>query len=436
MNKSTRKIIVLDTSVLLYDKNCIENFSGCDVVLPLVVLDEIDSFKEKPGLLGESARHVNRFLDKLRAKGSLHEGVQADNDVTVTIKLRRAQIPPGFPLDPKDNDNKIVLEALEIKRTLEEEKVVIVVTKDVNLRVKCDALQIIAEDYYNDYIDLPEESWNGIVEIEVNDSELINKLYSDKEIDYECDLSPNTFVVLKTVTGQFALCVWNARSKKMQKINDVDVKPEGSLGISGKNKEQKFALWALFNDKLPLVSMTGLAGSGKTFISLMAGITQVQKEKYERIIITRNIQPVGKEIGYLPGDMNDKMMPWMGPVIDNLRNHFKDKKTFDLMHTNGLIEIAPMSFIRGRTFTNSYIILDEAQNATIHELKTVITRVGEGSKIVLMGDTDQIDTPYIDKETNGLSLVTKKLRCSHHTAHIHLPVGIRSTIASEASYLL
>ena len=218
---------------------------------------------------------------------------------------------------------------------------------------------------------------------------------------------------------------------------DSEVRLGGSsFGVLGKNKEQKFALWALQNQNIPLVTMTGLAGSGKTFLSLIAGISEVQQNRYERIVITRNLQPVGKEIGYLPGDVNEKMMPWMAPVIDNLRNHFKDKSTFDMMRVNGLIEIAPMSFIRGRTFTNSYIILDEAQNATIHELKTVITRVGEGSKIVLMGDTDQIDTPYINKNTNGLSLVTKKLRESLHTAHINLPVGIRSTIASEASHLL
>ena len=168
----------------------------------------------------------------------------------------------------------------------------------------------------------------------------------------------------------------------------------------------------------------------------MAGIDQVNKGHYERIIITRNIQPVGKEIGYLPGDADEKMMPWMAPIMDNLRNHLKDKNAFDMMKVNGLLEIAPMSFIRGRTFSNCYIILDEAQNATIHELKTVITRVGEGSKIVLMGDTDQIDTPYINKHTNGLAIITKKLKDSLHTAHIHLPIVIRSTIASEASHLL
>ena len=266
---------------------------------------------------------------------------------------------------------------------------------------------------------------------------MIDDLYRDKCVPFDSDMSPHTFVVLRAPSKQSALCVYNAMEKKLELLPDQELKLGGSpFGVGAKNKEQRFALWALLNSNIPLVTLTGLAGSGKTFLSLIAGISQVQQTKYERIVITRNLQPVGKEIGYLPGDVNEKMMPWMAPVIDNLRNQFKDKKAFDMLRVNGLLEIAPMSFIRGRTFTNSYIILDEAQNATIHELKTVITRVGEGSKIVLMGDTDQIDTPYINKHTNGLSLVTKKLRESLHTAHVDLPVGIRSTIASEASQLL
>ena len=269
------------------------------------------------------------------------------------------------------------------------------------------------------------------------ESGMIDELYRSRCVSFDSDLSPNTFVILRSRDGQSALCSYNAIEKKLIHIPDEEIKLGGSsLGVRGKNKEQKFAMNALQNLEVPLVTLTGLAGSGKTFLSLVAGISQVQQNRYERIVVTRNLQPVGREIGYLPGGMEEKMMPWMAPVMDNLRNQFKDKNAFDMLRVNGLLEIAPMSFIRGRTFTNSYIILDEAQNATIHELKTVITRVGEGSKIILMGDTDQIDTPYINKHTNGLSLVTKKLRDSLHTAHIDLPVGIRSTIASEASHLL
>ena len=430
-----RKIIVLDTSVLLYDKKSIENFEGCDVLLPLVVLDELDHFKDRPGSLGENARYINRLLDDLRSKGPLHIGVPVGNDSSLRISLMYSEPPVGFILDPNDSDNKILIDALQVQSN-HPLRQVSVVSKDINLRVKSDALGLVSEDYYTDYIDVPEENWNGVVEMEPR-SGMIDELYKNKLVSFDSDLSPNTFVVLKSQAGQSALCAYDAFEKSLVLVPDNEVKIGGSsFGVRGKNKEQKFALWALQNQEIPLCTMTGLAGSGKTFLSLIAGISQVQQNKYERIVVTRNLQPVGKEIGYLPGDIGEKMMPWMAPVTDNLRNQFKDKNAFDMLRVNGLLEIAPMSFIRGRTFTNSYIILDEAQNATIHELKTVITRVGEGSKIVLMGDTDQIDTPYINKNTNGLSLVTKKLRESLHTAHVNLPVGIRSTIASEASHLL
>lgn len=430
-----KKIIVLDTSVILYDKKSIENFSGCEIVIPLIVLDELDRFKDKPGSLGENARYANRLLDDLRSQGRLDDGVPLGDDSVLKVSLRPIEVPENFPLDSDDSDNRILLEALQIASS-DPSRELSVVSKDINLRVKCDAVGLMAEDYYTDYIDLPEESWNGIVELEPPTG-MIDDLYTNKKVGHDSDMSPNTFVVLKSQTNQSALCVYDAFERNLVHVPDDELRLGGSsVGVRAKNKEQKFAMWALQNPKIPLVTMTGLAGSGKTFLSLIAGISQVQQNKYERIVVTRNLQPVGKEIGYLPGDLNDKMMPWMAPVIDNLRNQFKDKKAFDMLRVNGLLEIAPMSFIRGRTFTNSYIILDEAQNATIHELKTVITRVGEGSKIILMGDTDQIDTPYINKHTNGLSLVTKRLRDSLHTAHVNLPVGIRSTIASEASHLL
>jgi PhoH-like ATPase len=435
MLKHDRKIIVLDTSVLLYDRKSLENFPGCDVVLPLVVLDELDHFKDKPGMLGENARYINRRLDELRKDGPLHTGVSVENDQTITVRLTFPKLPENFPLDVNDSDNRILLEALEIQANHPGQGIT-VVSKDINLRVKGDALGLISEDYYSDYIDLPEESWDGIATLAPVDDE-IDRLYQSRSIRYDCDMSHNTFVIMKAAhSKQSALCVFDALKSELRLVTDMEVKTGGSSSFLGKNKEQKFAMWALMNENVPLVTMTGLAGSGKTFLSLLSGINQVQQGKYERIVITRNIQPVGKEMGFLPGDADEKMLPWLAPAADNLRNHFKDRNTFDMLRVNGLLEIAPMSFIRGRTFSNSFIILDEAQNATIHELKTVITRVGEGSKIILMGDTDQIDTPYINKHTNGLSIVAKRMRESLHTAHIHLPVGIRSPIASEASHLL
>jgi len=209
-----------------------------------------------------------------------------------------------------------------------------------------------------------------------------------------------------------------------------------TIGISPRNKEQKFAIDALTRDDVKLVSMTGLAGSGKTFLTLMAGMSGLQEKKYDRIVITRSLQTVGKEIGFLPGDIDDKMSPWLSPILDNFRVAFKDSTYFEMMRQKGQIEVSPLAFIRGRTFNNTYLIVDEAQNSTIHELKTIITRIGEGSKIVLLGDTDQIDTPYLDSLSNGLTVVVEKFKKYDITAHITLLKGERSELATLASQVL
>ena len=219
-------------------------------------------------------------------------------------------------------------------------------------------------------------------------------------------------------------------------IKKISPKLNSLIKVNPRNKEQKFALSVLTDPDIPLVCLTGIAGSGKTFLSLLTGLDAVFKDKYERIVVTRSIQPVGRDLGYLPGDMNEKMQPWMAPLTDNFRHAFKDMTYFDVMMEKGKIDIAPLSFIRGRTFNDSYVIVDEAQNATIHELKTIVTRIGKDSKIILMGDTDQIDTPYINKQSNGLSIVIEKFRNSSLSAHIHLPKGERSKLATVASQIL
>jgi len=263
MSKNNRKFIVLDTSVMLYDKMSLESFPGCDVILPLIVMDELDKFKDKPGSLGENARYINRLLDSLRSISALHTGAPLGDDSTVTIRLVYPEVPPSFPLDVDDSDNRILLEALQIQ-SANTEKSLVVVTKDINLRVKCDAVGLVAEDYYTDYIDLPEENWGGVSCL-TEERSVIDDLYAKHEIDYDTDLSPNSFVVLKTQMGQSVLGAWNAPNNKITHVNDFEVKLGGTFGISGRNKEQKFALWALFNENIPLVTMTGLAGSGKTF---------------------------------------------------------------------------------------------------------------------------------------------------------------------------
>jgi len=431
---SDRKLLVIDTSVLLYDKSSIHSFPGNDVILPLIVLDELDRFKEKPGLLGESARYVNRFLDNLRSLGRLDQGVMIEDDTgqSITVMSSTPQLDSKDHLDPSRGDNMIIAAALELKKT-HSKKTVKVITKDINLRVKCDALGLQAEDYYKDYVELEDGIFKGVKEISLNDDD-IDLLYSDGSCEYtgKIDVHPNMYVVCKgTHQSKSALAIFkddHLYTIPNSKGSETDVKP--------RNKEQKFALHALRSEEIPLVSLTGLAGSGKTFLALMAGIDALHSKKYERIVVTRSIQPVGRDLGYLPGDLNEKMAPWMSPLMDNFKHHFKDRVYFECMIDKGEIEIAPLAFIRGRTFNNSYLIVDEAQNATIHELKTIITRLGEGSKVVLMGDTDQIDTPYIDKRSNGLAIVIEKFKTSDLSAHVHLCRGERSAIATYASKVL
>ena len=209
-----------------------------------------------------------------------------------------------------------------------------------------------------------------------------------------------------------------------------------TVSINPKNKEQKFALDLLTRDDIPMVTMTGIAGSGKTFLTLMAALEGLHNQKYERIVVTRSLQTVGKDIGYLPGSVKEKMDPWIGPILDNIRHTFKDVTYFEMMREKGQIEIAPLAFMRGRTFNDTFIIVDEAQNSTIHELKTIITRVGENSKIVLLGDIDQIDTPYIDSLSNGLTIVVQKLKNEDLTGHITLLKGERSKLATLASRVI
>lgn len=419
--------MIIDTSVLLYDKHSIHSFPGNDIVLPMVVLDELDKFKEKPGLLGEAARYINRYLDQLRSKGRLDHGVMID-DVDQTIKVLTRDYDVETGLDQTRNDNKIISSAMYLKNT--EDKNTIVITKDINLRVKCDALGINAEDYYKDSLDV-QEFFTGMQHLDLSD-EQIDSLYEDESLAVENSYPENIFLVCQGESqGKSALCIYQSGRISLVKAsagNQTDVKP--------RNKEQRFALSALNNPRIPLVSLTGLAGSGKTFLTLMSGLDAVLSGKYERIVVTRSIQTVGKDIGYLPGSMDEKMEPWLAPIMDNIRHHFKDRTYFEMMLEKGTIEIAPLSHIRGRTFSDSFIIVDEAQNTTIHELKTIITRIGENSKIVLMGDTDQIDTPYIDKRSNGLTIVIERMKETKLSAHIDLPRGERSELATFASQVL
>jgi len=441
--KQNRKTFILDTSVLLYDAKSIHSFPNSDVVIPLVVLDELDRKKERHGLIGENARYVNRYLDGLREEGNLHSGIVIkDVDQTIRVELTGFdRVPVG--LDPDQADNKIISSVLQCANRSDQP--VIMVTKDINFRVKCDSLGILAEDYNKDrVIQHKDEFYKGYVDITVDDHEIIDRLYEDSILPEDEELlfeklgrkpHQNEFLCVKCDKQSFLGTYKNNKICKILNEKEID---DGLVGIRSRNREQLFALNALNDVDIPLVTITGLAGSGKTFITLMSAIAGLNMKLYERIVITRNIQPVGKDIGFLPGDMKDKMLPWMSPIIDNFRHAFKDKDLtyFNAMMTKGTIEIAPLSFMRGRTFSNTLLIMDEAQNASIHELKTVITRIGEDSKIVLLGDIGQIDTPYIDALSNGLTIVAEKFKNENLAAHIQLKKGERSHLSAIAAKII
>ena len=431
LEESNRKIFIIDTSVLLYDKCSIHSFPGNDIVIPLVVLDELDRFKEKPGLLGEYSRYINRYLDDLRKDGSLHAGVKISNGQTIRGDIDIHEMPAG--LDPTVGDNKIIATAFALTSAIQKQTVVMI-TKDINFRIKCDSLGITAEDYYKDRIvhDVS-ETYSGQCEIEVDDIEIINDFYKDGFINtfrLDTEILHNQFVTVKCGSSSLiGIC-------NINKIVQLENNLTRTISLVPKNKEQKFAVDILTRESVKLVTMTGLAGSGKTFLTLMAALSAIQEKKFDRIVITRSLQTVGKEIGFLPGDIDDKMSPWLSPILDNFRVAFKDETYFEMMRKKGQIEISPLAFMRGRTFNNTFLIVDEAQNSTIHELKTIITRVGEGSKIVLLGDTDQIDTPYLDSLSNGLTIIVEKLKNNELVGHITLLKGERSALATFASKML
>ena len=442
-----RKIFVLDTSVMLYDKTSVHAFTGNDIVLPLVILEELDKFKDRTGLIGEAARYVNRFLDDMRSREMI-DGWRKDEETDIRYRFELApdlyqSLPEG--LDVGYNDNHIIACAIYLK-TKYEAPAVKVITKDINLRVKCDAVGVDAEDYFKDHIDEDISQMKGYRTLELMDSD-VDSFYADGNFVSEEDLHPNLFVVGKSNPSKSFLGIY--RNNEIQKLVH---KIDGLFQVEPRNCEQRFAVEALLDPRIPLVTLTGLAGSGKTFLALMAGLyglkgkhTQIGRQLnevipecsgYDRLIITRTLQPVGRDLGFLPGSLDDKMQPWLMPIMDNVRHAFKDVSYFKMMMEQGEVEVAPIPYIRGRTFNNAFVIVDEAQNATIHELKTIITRMGQGSKIVLLGDIDQIDTPYIDRQSNGLSIVIDRFQKSKLGAHVNLTKGQRSDLASIASEIL
>lgn len=431
-----KKTYVLDTNVYLTNASSINSFGNNDIIIPLKILDEIDKHKKRQDSVGAHARETIRKLDFFRSKGNLAKGVRMGKGMGI-IKVRSYN-PLILPddLDLEDSDNQILATALSEQEALPRRKV-IVVSRDINMRVKCDALGLQSEDYYAEQVlESSDGLYSGRAEILV-DEQVIDNFYNDEEVflDEAENLYPNQFVMLISNSNdkKTALAKFKNKLSPLQKIMKSS---KTTWGTHPRNKEQQFAIDLLMDENIPVVSLVGKAGSGKTLLALAAGLEQTfsSENKYKKIVVTKPVEPVGKDIGFLPGTMEDKMLPWLAPIQDNLQFLMgDDKATLELYMEKGKIEVEAMTFIRGRSICNAFIVIDEVQNMTQHEIKTVLTRVGENTKIVLTGDIEQIDNMYIDETNNGLSYVVERLKDEQITGHITLLRGERSNVATIAA---
>ncbi len=433
-----KKTYVLDTSVYLTDSNCVNSFGNNDIVIPLKVLEEIDKHKKRQDSVGSQARSIIRKLDSLRDKGSLSKGVRIDKGMGIVRVSSYNPLCLPDDLDLDDSDNQIIATALSEQEIAPKSRKVVVVSRDINMRVKCDSLGLLTEDYYAEQVvENSEGLYTGRTEILV-DEQIIDQFYSGEEIvldqsDY-C-LFPNQFIMLISNSNdkKTALARFINYNTPLQKI----IKSSANVWRTNpRNKEQQFAFELLMDPNVPVVSLVGKAGSGKTLLALAAGLEQTFNTNgiYKKIVVTKPVEPVGKDIGFLPGTMEEKMMPWLAPIQDNLQFLMgDDKATLEMYMEKGQIEVEAMTFIRGRSISNAFIVIDEVQNMTQHEIKTILTRVGENTKIVLTGDIEQIDNVYIDATNNGLSYVVERLKNENITGHVTLLKGERSKVATIAA---
>ena len=439
MKKTT---YVLDTSVYLHDANSLYHFGRNDIVVPLKVLEEIDKHKKRQDNVGANARKVIRTLDGMRGKTSLTKGVRIrkGKGLLYTRTLNDScELPPD--LDPGVPDHIIIATALQLHQ---EGKKVILVSRDINLRVICDALGVRTEDYSPErVVEHRTKLFTGCREILV-DQQDIDSFYMGEDLILQSSqcrgVHPNEFLMLisnsnKTAT---ALVRFDRPESPVQKIKQYKNGTSKVWGINPKNKEQNYALDLLLDPQIPIVTLVGKAGCGKTLLAVAAGLEQVlEKNIYTRMIVSRPIQPMGRDLGYLPGSLEEKMAPWVAPIQDNLEFLMQnDKENLKMQVDSGKIQIEALTYIRGRSISNAFIVIDEAQNLTYHELKTIITRVGEGTKIIFTGDIEQIDNAYIDETSNGLTYAVEKFKAYALAGHITLQRGERSDVATLASKIL
>lgn len=474
-NNYMKKTYVLDTNVLLSDPNSIFSFDEHDVIVPMAVLEELDRHKSRPDEVGKNARQVSRTLDDMRAKGdSLIKGVALPSGGKLKIVSIDNDTMKDMPAELQEVkvDNLIIAFMLRLKNAGKEVykdfEPPVLVSKDINVRIKCDSLGLKCEDYLKMRVTSdPQKFYRGVEVIELEE-QLVDDFYHNgqlmlpDEVTKDKKLFPNQIIVIKNVangqTVKSAITKLPALGKPVVPVAKIDQ----AFGLKPRNKEQSFSLDLLFDPEIKLLTLVGPSGTGKTLLAVAAGLEQLKgigspsTARYEKLIVTRPVQPVGKEIGFLPGTLAEKMEPWIAPIRDNLNFLVNNKRPgrarkqtaeggkprnddgmyLSLMQERGLIEIEAITFIRGRSIPNAFIVIDEAQNLSMHELKTIITRVGDGTKIVLTGDIEQIDNVHVDAYTNGLTFAVERFKDYPIAGHVTLIKGERSELATLASKIL
>lgn len=440
-----KKNYVIDTSVCLTDADVLFKFDNNDIFIPLKVLEEIDNHKKRQDSVGANARKFIRTMDELRQKGSLEKGVRIEKGqgvlkVVSFTDLKEIIFPAD--LDIRLPDHVIIATAKTIQS--QSHRKTIVVSRDINMRVVCDSVGLLAQDYISEKaVTSSDDLYNGFVIIAFDD-EVIDRYYAGEDVFIDDEINETLY------PNQYIMMVSNANEKKSalarfrsthEPLKNIIHKNLPDWNIDARNKEQAFAIDMLMNPEIKVISLVGRAGSGKTLLAIAAGLQQTiglraENNHYSRLIVSRPVQPLGKDIGFLPGTMEEKMLPWLMPIQDNLKFLMGDRTNLEMYVEKGKIEIEALTYIRGRSISNAFIVIDEAQNLTKHEIKTIITRIGEGTKIILTGDVEQIDNVYVNETSNGLAHAVEKFKDFHISGHMTFRKGERSEVATIASKVL
>jgi PhoH-like ATPase len=454
-SKGEKKYFILDTNVILHDPNAVFVFGDNTVIIPIKVIEEIDKFKRDLNETGKNARTFCRMLDAMRAFGSLSQGVPLQVAADALFPTHKKEVQGELKIHVRDisadteglfqaatvADTQILMTAIDLAKA---HKNVVLVTKDVNFRVRADVYGITAVDYEAETKVDVDEFYPGWRELKLS-GEDIQSFYKKRELTLEQleNPRPHEYFVMKDRENEknTALGKWDSHQKKIVPIIEL---PKGIWGVMPRNKEQRFAIDMLMNDQIPLVTLVGKAGTGKTMLALAAGLMKVLDENvYTKMLVSRSIFPLGRDLGALPGELEEKLRPWMQPIYDNFefllssKSAGRDRRvSYKTIMDFGEVEIEALTYIRGRTIPKQWLVVDEAQNLTPHEIKTIVTRAGEGTKIVLTGDPYQIDNPYIDANNNGIMYIADKFKDQELGAHVMLVKGERSPLAELATNLL